>query len=73
MDDNIRAGRRKLEKQGHTVERCIFGDITRYKIDGGTTITPKEMCEIADDVYSYEGLEMDLLVPRRREEEEGEQ
>ena len=69
MDEKIRAGREKLEKQGHTVERCILGDVTCYKIDGGTTITPKEMREIADGVYSYEELERDLLVPRRAEED----
>ncbi|MBZ5670794.1 MAG: hypothetical protein LAO04_13830 [Acidobacteriia bacterium] len=73
MDEKIRAGREKLEKQGHTVERCILRDITCYKIDGGTTITPKEMRETADGVYSYEELERDLLVRRRTEEEEDEQ
>ena len=70
MDEKIRAGREKLEKQGHTVERCILGDVTCYKIDGGTTITPQEMREIADGVYSYEELERDVLVPRRAEEDQ---
>lgn len=70
MDEKIRAGRERLQKQGHTVERCIFGDITCYKIDGGTRATPKEMREIADGVYSYEELERDLLVRRRTEQEE---
>jgi hypothetical protein len=70
MDQKIRAGRGKLEKQGHTVEGCYVGDVRCYRIDGGTTITPKEMREIADGVYSYEDLERDLLVRRRAEEEE---
>jgi hypothetical protein len=70
MDEKIRAGREKLEMQGHTVEGCYVGEVPCYKIDGGTTITPLEMREIADGVYSYEELERDLLV-RRRVEEEG--
>lgn len=70
MDDKIRAGREKLEKQGHTVEGCYMDDICCYKVDGGTTITPKEMREIGDGVYSYEELERDLL-RRRLAEEQG--
>jgi hypothetical protein len=69
MDEKIRAGREKLEKQGHTVEGCYIGDICCYKIDGGTTITPKEMSEIGNGVYSYEELERELLLRRLAEEQ----
>lgn len=68
MDDKTKAGMEKLKKDGHTVEGCLMGDICRYKIDGGTTITPNELREIGDGIYSYEELEKDLLVRRLEED-----
>jgi len=69
MDEKIRAGIEKLEKQGHTVLPCFVGDNLCYKIDGATTITREEVRQLADSVYSLEELEGDLLVRRRTQEQ----
>ena len=65
----ISEGRAMLEQQGHTVERIVFGHQTVYRVDGGPTVTPKELCEYADGVFrSWEEL-LEVLTLRRAEED----